>query len=383
MTGPLRDVSLRVLMTADAVGGVWNYALNLARATEHRGIAYTIATMGPAPTPDQRAQAAALPNVRLEVSDYKLEWMPEPWADVDRAGRWLLDLERRERPDAVHLNGFSHGILPFRAPKLIVGHSCCLSWWRSVKGEDPPASWSEYRRRVRRGIHAADAFAAPSAAMAAELERLYTPRGPILVIPNGAPASAFRAAEKDPVVLAAGRLWDEAKNISALARIVPRVPWTVLVAGARGGPVGGPLDSTGLVRLGHLSARDMTHALARAAICVHPARYEPFGLLPLEAALAGCALVLGDIPTLREIWADAALYADPRDPDQLLAQINRLIADPDLRTTLAAAARCRARRYSLGRFGGAYADLYEDLAAMPAPAIAKPAPAPLPAHSGA
>ncbi len=34
-----------------------------------------------------------------------------------------------------------------------------------------------------------------------------------------------------------------------------------------------------------------------------PARYEPFGLSVLEAALSGCALVLGDIPSLRESGA--------------------------------------------------------------------------------
>ena len=39
------------------------------------------------------------------------------------------------KPDIVHLNNYVHAALPFRAPKLVVGHSCVLSWWRAVKRE--------------------------------------------------------------------------------------------------------------------------------------------------------------------------------------------------------------------------------------------------------
>ena len=63
--------------------------------------------------------------------------------------------------------------------------------------------------------------------------------------------------------------------------------------------------------LGRLSAGELADWYARAAIYALPARYEPFGLSALEAALSGCALVLGDIPSLREIWGDAALFVPP------------------------------------------------------------------------
>ena len=48
-----------------------------------------------------------------------------------------------------------------------------------------------------------------------------------------------------------------------------------------------------------------------------PARYEPFGLSILEAALSGCALVLGDLPSLRELWdrrGDVRPAGRPRGP---------------------------------------------------------------------
>ena len=56
--------------------------------------------------------------------------------------------------------------------------------------------------------------------------------------------------------------------------------------------------------------------LRRATIFALPARYEPFGLSALEAGLAGCALVLGDIP-MREVWHDAAMFVPPEQPAAL------------------------------------------------------------------
>ena len=51
--------------------------------------------------------------------------------------------------------------------------------------------------------------------------------------------------------------------------------------------------------------------MARTAVFVSPALYEPFGLAVLEAAQAGCALVLSDIPTFRELWDGVALFVAP------------------------------------------------------------------------
>ena len=59
---------------------------------------------------------------------------------------------------------------------------------------------------------------------------------------------------------------------------------------------------------GELSESEMRELLSRAAIYIATSKYEPFGLAPLEAALSRCAIVANDIPSLREIWGDAALY---------------------------------------------------------------------------
>jgi glycosyltransferase involved in cell wall biosynthesis len=357
-------------MTADAVGGVWPYALELAAALRAHGAEVHVATMGPRPTPAQRAEAVAH-GVALHESDWALEWMDEPWDDVARAGDWLLGLERALAPDVVHLNGYAHGALPWRAPSVVVAHSCVCSWWRAVKGEDAPPAWDRYR----------DAVAAPTRAMGDALAAHYGARAQAFgglpaarVVPNARRADRFTPGRKEPVVLTAGRLWDEAKGVRAVAEAAAALardtPWRTFVAGDDAPPAGaagaGWRDGIGAdaVRwLGALPPAELAGWMARAAVYALPARYEPFGLSALEAGLAGCALVLGDVPSLREVWGDAALFVAPGSAVQLACVLRTLDADPEYRRTYAARARARALTYTPERMAQGYLGAYAAAAA--------------------
>ena len=352
---------MNILMTADTVGGVWTHALELARALAPHNVRVALATMGRPLSPAQWAEARAVPGLSVHESAYQLEWMPAPWDDVARAGDWLLDLERRERPDVVHLNGYAHGALPWRASALVAGHSCVLSWWRAVRDEDAPPEWDCYRRVVTRGLRAAAGVVAPTASMLRALEQHYGPLPPAHVVWNGRRAALFPPCPKEPFVLSAGRLWDEAKNVGALARAAAGLPWPVCVAGEARGPDGETAAFANVQSLGVLSPAVLGGWLGRAAIYALPARYEPFGLSALEAGLAGCALVLGDIPSLREVWGDAALFVPPDDADALRRALQSLMDDAPRRQDLAARARARALTYTPERMADGYLAAYAAL----------------------
>ena len=154
------------------------------------------------------------------------------------------------------------------------------------------------------------------ARMAAELRRNYGAAGnEISVIHNGRSGRRFVPGTKRAFILAAGRLWDEAKNLRALSRISGAVPWPVIIAGplSMSGQEGAAreqaaADYGGVQLMGALTQAELARLYGAAPIYAHPARYEPFGLSVLEAALSGCALVLGDIPSLRELWSGAAVF---------------------------------------------------------------------------
>jgi glycogen(starch) synthase len=361
----------KVLMTADTVGGVWTYAIELARGLAERGIEVALATMGEPLNDGQREKADRIPRLKVFESTFKLEWMEDPWRDVEKAGEWLLGLEERVRPDLIHLNGYAHGSLPWNAPMVMVGHSCVLSWWRAVKGEAAPADRERYAREVAAGLAAADLVIAPSEAMLAALNEHYgrlpgrLPKSRVIL--NGRDSRAFKPTAKEPIVFAAGRLWDEAKNLEALERVAPTLPWDIFVAGENIHPDGGEIRPHHTRLLGNLSQRALAAWLGRASIYCLPARYEPFGLSALEAALSGCALVLGDIPSLREIWRHRAVFVPPDDPEALENELKRLIEDPDRRASLAAGGRARALQLTpekmLDSYLAAYGEVLADRAA--------------------
>lgn len=357
---------LRVLMTTDTVGGVFTYALDLTRALAPLGVEVVLATMGRLPTREQRRAMASLRNLTVVESSYRLEWMDDPWEDVARAGSFLLDLERRFAPDVVHLNGYVHAGLPFRAPVLVVAHSCVLSWWHAVKREAAPDRYAPYRDRVRAGLMQADRVVAPSQAMLRALERHYGRLSRASVIANGCDSTAFWPREKRPYVAAAGRMWDEAKNLETLDRAARALPWPVRIAGEASAPEGsgaGARQAVGATMVGHLSRNALAELLGHATVYAFPARYEPFGLSVLEAAASGCALVLSDIASFRELWEGAALFVPPNDERALADAIQALIADPSLREALARRARFAARRFDLPTFARRYRASYDELVA--------------------
>src|SRR4051812_48619280 len=217
-----RTTPQRILMTADTVGGVWTYALELVRALAPEGIFVTLATMGGNLSPAQSREAAAIQNLEIIESNFKLEWMEHPWQDVADSGDWLLDIERRVRPEVIHLNGYAHAALPWSAPVVVVGHSCVLSWWKAVEGEEAPPVWGRYHQAVQAGVRAAELVVAPSRWMLNQLHHYYGPLPKACVIYNGRSAPDIAREEKEPIIFAAGRLWDDAKNIILLARIAPK-----------------------------------------------------------------------------------------------------------------------------------------------------------------
>jgi glycosyltransferase involved in cell wall biosynthesis len=157
-------------------------------------------------------------------------------------------------------------------------------------------------------------------------------------------------------------LWDEGKNLACLDIAAGQMPVQIRAAGPTAGPNGSAIALPHLTLLGTLDEAALAAEYASAAIFVSMARYEPFGLAVLEAAQAGCALVLSDTPGFRELWGDAALFLSPDDPTALAETLTRLARNPDRLAQLGALARARSSRFSVERMAARTLSIHHALA---------------------
>jgi glycosyltransferase involved in cell wall biosynthesis len=258
----------------------------------------------------------------------------------------------------VHANGFYHASLPLEAPVVLTAHSCVASWWHACRREAIPLEWWRYANWVAAGVRSANLLTAPTEAFLDQFQRMHGRATNARSIWNGRDPSLFSGGPKRNCVLAAGRLWDEAKNIGMLCRVAGRLNVPVAVAGDRTSPDGGAAGIRNVLWLGLLSRSEMAAKMAEAAVFAAPSRYEPFGLSVLEAALSGCALVLGDIATLRELWDGAAFFLEPDDEEGWARTLSQLAEDSRLASEYGRRARERALRYSAQRMAAGYLEAY-------------------------
>ncbi len=352
----------RVMLTADAVGGVLTQVGDLARRLAADGTAVDVVLTGPpAPRAARAARAAleAVPGVDVVETGLPLEWMADGPGPVLEAGPQLAALARERRADVVHAANpalLASGHFP--CPVVTTLHSCMATWWRAVKpGETPPPELFWRTRLVSRGLRRADAAIAPSAPFAVAARAVY-PDIRFDVVPNGRDPAPAPPALRRRGAFTAGRLWDEGKNVAVLDAAAAQLPFPVVAAGPTEGPNGARVALAHVEATGPLAPEAVAGRLAGAAVFVSTALYEPFGLAVLEAAQAGAALVLSDIPTFRALWSGAAVLVDPRDPEAVAAALVRVHEAPALRLQLAEAAQRRAARLTAGRMAAATMEIY-------------------------
>jgi glycosyltransferase involved in cell wall biosynthesis len=343
---PDRMMPNHVLVTLDAVGGVWRYALDLASGLGREGVRTTLLCFGPPPSAGRAAEVEATTTARLVWSERPLDWMARPEDDLDGIAREIEQVAEREGADLLHLNLPSQAVgISHERPIVVASHSSLATWWEAMRREPLPEDWRIAHERNRRGFANADIIVAPSGSHAEAVERAYGVED-VEVVYNSAAPDLGAPLAKEPFALAAGRWWDEAKNASALEAAAACASTPIRLAGPVRAPNGEEFRIRAAVELGEIPARELRDTMRRAAIFASPARYEPFGLAVLEAAMSECALVLADIPTFREIWDGAAIFVPADEPAALAAAIDFLAADPEQARGWGARAAERARPYT-------------------------------------
>lgn len=354
-------------MTTDAIGGVWQYATELAAALAPLGVETVLAVMGPSsPRPPTGGVTFEVIHTALP-----LDWLASDAATVIAAGEAIVALALEVNADLVHLNSpalAAHTRFP--VPVVAAAHGCVGTWWQAARGTVPDGAYAWHAELMAKGLRAADAIVAPSAAFAATLQQTYALPASPRVVHNGRTPFELPEAPPTDTAFTAGRLWDDVKNTALLDRVAGLLATPFRAAGPATGPNG---EQAAMLHLDHLGVLDepaLAAELAARPIFVSAAKFEPFGLSVLEAAAAGCPLVLSNIDTFRELWTGAALFVGEEAPQAYAAAIARIQGDPALRTHLGEAARRRAAQYTPEAMASAMAAIYAGVLARPVRAAA-------------
>ncbi|MBI5164686.1 MAG: glycosyltransferase family 4 protein [Magnetospirillum sp.] len=345
-----------VLMTVEPPGSAWAHVETLVRALAALGAEVTVAAVPPLRA-GQRLEFAAIPGVELLACPVPVATAADHLARRSAVAEWLLGVEEVLNPDVIHLTGYLHAGLPW-CGRVLVG---CTPGAGAAYGRLTIEQRRVCRQAFQHGLRGADLVVTPTEAMMAALTRNF---GHLhgRVIRDGRDPARYAPAVKEPVVLAVGAVRDEPALPSPIERAAPQVAWPVVVAGEQLDGDGRPLRLGGVSSLGRLHPAQLVPWFNRAAVYVASGA-EGAGTAVPEAALAGCALVLGDTPALREQWSGTAVFVPPHDPDALATALSALVGDVRLREAIGLAARRRALTHPAAAMGEAYLGAYRALMA--------------------
>lgn len=141
---------------------------------------------------------------------------------------------------------------------------------------------------------------------------------------------------------------DPRKNLLRLSRAHKGTRIPLLLAGGSGRAFATEQHSdTEMQMLGSVSQEKLIDLYQHARALVYISLYEGFGLPPIEAMAAGCPVVAADIPVLREVCHDAAIYCDPTDLNSIRAALQEAYTlDDSKRQTMQAKGFENIKRFS-------------------------------------
>ena len=360
------------------VGGLGRHVGQLARQLAAQGHDVRVLTRGTRTAPEQQqfegvaVWRAAADGLAIDFgSESLLAWAQAFEHSLVRAG---LELVSRWRPDVIH----AHDWLVAQTARTlcqVTGSPVVVTVHATEHGRQQ--GW--LTEPLPRAIHSVERWLCREAAavitcsrfMAAEVSELFQlDPAEVRVIGNGAEPThpteprpgvetetgmADRRYRGEPLLVFAGRLVHE-KGLQELVKALPllrdELPRVRLVVAGTGPQLADQQDRAaryGVSDLvdwaGFLDEAELARLLAAADLVVAPSLYEPFGMVALEAQLAGTPVAVSDTGGLAELveGGRTGLLFAPQDPAAIAAAVRQALADPEGTRQRASRAQRRAR----------------------------------------
>ena len=277
-------------------------------------------------------------------------------------------LARASRADIVHFTG---GTLPLWAP-----HPCMLTLhdlaWLHGAVTGRPHSRLYFSTIQPRLARQADMIATDTDVARSDIiERLRLPPSKVAVTGAGVDDAWFevpRAPQNPPLLLSVGTV-EERKDLITAVRALATLPSFRLVSVGPHTPYANKVmqvaTDLGLRErvelLGFVDDGTLRSLYARATALVFPSLYEGFGLPPLQALAAGLPVVASDIPVVREVLGDCALFARPSDPASFANGVRAAATSDSVVRDLLERGRAHARTCTWARVAERTVNLYREV----------------------
>jgi glycosyltransferase involved in cell wall biosynthesis len=330
---------------------------SLGGLTEAAAGSHEIVAFAPTSPQGTKAIPAALEGIPVELS---LRFLPfahawrQSWSRLGRPA-----LERFLGPfDVFHFSDWMyppqragvrattiHDLVPLRFPEWVQGRT------RSMHA-------SKYRNATA----TCDVLFANSAFTGREtVELLGVPERRVRVAPPGIDAHFSAGGERTDLgrryVLTVATL-EPRKNLGTLLQafaLLGQDDLTLAVVGAEGWGEQPALDRPGILRFGYVDDDDLARLYRGASVFAYPSRFEGFGLPVIEAMACGAPVVCSSHESMDEACGDAALRADPLDPEAFAGALETALADDG---ELSRRGLAHAAHFSWRRTGEAFLEGY-------------------------
>jgi glycosyltransferase involved in cell wall biosynthesis len=367
----VRPMRIAMMLESDGPGGAEMMVLQLSEELRERG--HTIVPVGPAKGCGWLADLFRDAGMKPEVFHMKRPIDPG-------CVRGLMQLFREHRIDAVHSHEFTMAVYGAASARLMGlpqvitmhgGFTACKTRRRRIA----------LRWAMKHSDHTVMVSRATQRQFATDLG---LKESRMTVVPNGVPLrkgtaervrGEFGVKEDECVMVAVGTLERHKGHhilLDALAGLEARGfrnPWRLIIAGGRGGDQHEPLEEfireEGLDDRVHIvtNRSDVPDLLALADIFVMPSLWEGLPMALLEAMSSSKAIIASATSGIPEAISNGkeGILVPPGDVNALGSALASLIADPDRRAALGAAAHTRAHReFTVQVMAQRYEDLYVD-----------------------
>jgi glycogen(starch) synthase len=359
--------NLKLLMTTDVSGEVWDYTHALCKTLSASGAAkILVLACGGMPSKEQREQLQNS-NYDIVFLEYSFNWrngFDIFQQNINKIETIVNNSIQEFSPDLIHWNN-SFCTLKNDLPQIHAVHEDVLGQIYSQKkhGGISESDYKKYRDIIISSLDMSGVIVATSRFLADEILKKYEINKKIKIIYNGISFESNSEFANEPFLITKLSAQNSYHNLIFLIKTAQKMPENIKIFVLGEKPAGNFKKPKNIEFLSGLSGEELKEFYKKSSIYLALSSWDVYSRTQIEAAYSNCAIVANDVPIFRDLWGDCACIFDRNNVNSLIKNINNLIENSRLLNLTAK--NCQAKALSVfnsKRMCYEYANLYRDVA---------------------